>query len=147
MFKLWIIRRQYVPSVLSLCCYCHVKRPITNKSGKSATQTMSSEACVHCALPSSITSALVPTLSTSKLVTIETFSPALCFSAHTNNLLSFLCDVSTLTFCINVLHRLIVNGCVLSPMFVNRRRYNTIQYLPITSHTCPSLANSAICLI
>src|SRR6218665_1967544 len=69
-----------------------------------------SEACVHCALPSSITSALDPTLSTSQLVTIEIFSPALCFSAHTNNYFYFLHDVSTLTFCINVLPRLIVNG-------------------------------------
>ena len=43
-------------------------------------------------------------------------------------LLLFLYDVSTLTFCINVLHRLILNGCVLSPMFENKRRYNTIQY-------------------
>src|SRR6218665_3938893 len=49
-----------------------------------STQTMSSEVCVHCALTSSITSALDPTLSTSQLVTIETFSPALCFSAHIN---------------------------------------------------------------
>src|SRR6218665_3116315 len=116
----------------------------------SATLTMSSEAYVHSALPSSISSALDPTLSTCQLVTIETFSPALCFSAHTNynnlsissvtshhsfylypifssSLLLFLYDVSTLTFCINVLHRLIVNGCILSPMFENKRRYNTIQ--------------------
>ena len=41
--------------------------------------------CVHCALPSSITSALDPTRLTSQLMTIETLSPALCFSAHTNN--------------------------------------------------------------
>src|SRR6218665_3325530 len=41
--------------------------------------------------------------------------------AHTNS------TNITLTFCINVLHRLIVNGCVLSPMFENKRRYNTIQ--------------------
>ena len=27
----------------------------------------------------------------------------------------------------NVLHRLIVNGCVLSPMYENKRRYNTID--------------------
>src|SRR6218665_2619816 len=94
---------------------------------------MSSEACVHCALPSSITSVLDPTLSTSQLVTIETFSPALCFLAHTNNLLLFLCYVSTLTLGINVLHRLIVNGCVLSPMFENKRRYNTIQYKSCTT--------------
>src|SRR6218665_4129742 len=91
----------------------------------SATLTMSSEARVHSPLPSSITSVLDPTLSTSQLVTIETFSPALCFLAHTNNLLLFLYYVSTLTFCINVLHRFIVNGCVLSPMFENKRRYNT----------------------
>src|SRR6218665_2258680 len=97
------------------------------------------------------TSALDPILSTSQLLTIETFSPALCFSAHTNynilsissvtshyslylypifssSLLLFLYDVSTLTFCINVSYRLIVNGCVLSPMFENKRRYNTILY-------------------
>src|SRR6218665_1154536 len=92
---------------------------------------MSSEACVHCALPSSITSALDPTRSTSQLVTIEIFSPALCFSAHTNNYFYFLHSVSTLTFCINVLPRLIVNGCVLSPRFENKRRYNNTIIIPI----------------
>src|SRR6218665_2239450 len=88
---------------------------------------MSSKACVHCALPSSITSALNPTLSTSQLVTLETFSPALCFLAHTNNYFYFYMMFLLLTFCINVLHRLIVNGCVLSHMFDNKQRYNTIQ--------------------
>jgi len=53
---------------------------------------------------------------------------ALCFSAHTNNYFYFYMMFLLLTFCINVLHRLIVNGCVLSPMFKNKRRYNTIQY-------------------
>src|SRR6218665_948904 len=49
-----------------------------------------------------------PTLSTSQLVTIETFSPALCFSAHTNNYFYFYMMFLLLTFCRNVLHRLIV---------------------------------------
>src|SRR6218665_899854 len=35
---------------------------------------------------------------------------------------------STLTFCINVSYRLILNGCVLSSIFENKQRYNTIQY-------------------
>ena len=94
--------------------------------------------------------ALDPTPSTSQLVTIKTFSPALCFSAHTNynilsissvtshyikpllipyfyssSLLLFLYDVSTSTFCINVSYRLIVNGCVLSPMNDDTIQYNT----------------------
>src|SRR6218665_1137126 len=91
---------------------------------------MSSDACVHSALPSSITFALDPTLSISQLVTIETFSPTLCSSAHTNNNLSLSSVTShhnlylyiifyyfyfhnytvfTLTFCINVSYRPIVN--------------------------------------
>ena len=82
--------------------------------------------------------------SVSHLVTIETFYPVLCSSAHTNNNLSlnsltifFTCtifllllfpfDVSTLTFCINVSYRPMVNGCILSPMFENKWKYNTIQ--------------------
>src|SRR6218665_2059878 len=85
---------------------------------------MSSEACVHCALPSSITSALDPTLSTSQLVTIETFSPALCFSAHTNNYFYFYIMFLLLNFCINVLHRLIVKSC--HPCL--RINEDTIQY-------------------
>jgi len=40
--------------------------------------------------------------------------------------LLFLYAVSTLTCFINVLYRLIVNGCVLSPMFENKE--DTIQY-------------------
>jgi len=87
---------------------------------------MSSEACVYCALPSKITSALDPTLSTSQLVTIETFSPALCVSAHTNNYFYFYYDVSTLNFCINALHRLIVIGASCHPCL--RINEDTIQY-------------------
>src|SRR6218665_1541841 len=49
------------------------------------TLLMKHKACVHCALPPSITSALEPIVSTSQLVTIKTFSPSLCFSAHTIN--------------------------------------------------------------
>src|SRR6218665_1418891 len=56
------------------------------------------------------------------------FSLHICFSAHTNNYFYFYMMFLLLTFCINVLHRLIVNGCILSPMFENKRRYNTIQY-------------------
>jgi len=55
------------------------------------------------------------------------FLSCLMFLGTYKLLLLFLYDVSTLTFCINVSHRLIVNGCVLSPMFENKRRYNIIQ--------------------
>src|SRR6218665_3608659 len=77
------------------------------------------------------------------------FSLHICFSAHTHNYFYFYMMFLLLTFCINVLHRLIVNECILSPMFENKRRYNTIQYsfhkirllnmLMITTCTCISL--------
>src|SRR6218665_3247925 len=110
---------------------------------------MSSEACVHFIQSSNIISARDLTLSTSQSVTIETSFPALCSSAHTNNNLSLFSGTSDptgsfnsrhlvqpyfcyfylymlfllLTFCINVSYRPIVNGCILSSMFENVRKY------------------------
>jgi len=98
----------------------------------------------HLQLPSNITCARNPTLSTSQSGTIETFSLVLCSSInypsplapltiaiqYTSTTLvipySFISIcVSTLTFCTIVSYA--VNGCVLSPMFGNKRKYNTIQ--------------------
>ena len=95
---------------------------------------MSSEACVLCALPSSITSALDPTLSTSQLVTIETLPPYV--SRH----ILTITFIFTWCFYSNFLHKCIAQAyckwvCLVTHIWeYTKRQYNRACFKKISSH-------------